>query len=94
MAADHDENENDLGGRPAYLFEAADLAAVTLDPSGADLPPTADGEPWRRVRELTLGVRDAGMVGMNPEPIIRGLLARGVHVWRRADPTRMKGTTQ
>lgn len=94
MVIHRDENEYEAGGRPAFLFQAADLSAVTLDPGGADLPPPPVGSAWRLVREFTLGIHDAGIEGINPEPIIRGLRARGVHVWRRSDPSLMEGTSQ
>jgi hypothetical protein len=94
MVGNPDENEKEAGGRPAFLFEAGDLSAVTLDPGGADLPPPPAGSAWRLVRGFMLGVRDAGIEGINPEPIIRAVHARGVHVWRRSDPSLMEGTSQ
>jgi hypothetical protein len=88
-----DANEEELGGRPAFLFEAGDLAAVTLDSSGQNLP-MSDGEPWRLVRYFTLGVRDAGLAGISPEPIIRGVHAHGYYLWDRTSPRGGEGTSQ
>ncbi|MGD9659395.1 MAG: hypothetical protein AB7U61_17445 [Methylocystis sp.] len=70
-------NEEELGGRPAFLFESDGLAAVTLDSSGQNLPPR-NGAGWQLVRYFTLGVRDAGLAGINPEPIIRRIHKRGL----------------
>jgi hypothetical protein len=82
-------NEEDMGGRPAFLFSAGDMAAVTLDSSGANLPPPADGDGWVLERYFTLGVRDAGLPDVSPEPIIQGVLAQGFYLWRKTDPARM-----
>ncbi len=88
------DNENELGGRPAFLFEAGEMAGVTLDSSGANLPELAQGVRWQLARYFTLGVRSPGLQGVNPEPIIRGIRAQGFYVWRKTDPSRMEGTTQ
>jgi hypothetical protein len=88
-----DANEEELGGRPAFLFEAGGLAAVTLDSSGQNLP-TSDDERWRLVRYFTLGIRDAGLAGISPEPIIRGIHARGYYLWHKASPRGGEGTSQ
>lgn len=85
-------NEEELGGRPAFLFRSGAMAGVTLDSSGANLPPH---EPsWTMERYFTLGVRDAGLETINPEVIIRGIKARGYYVWRTNDPSRGEGTSQ
>jgi hypothetical protein len=86
-------NEEELGGRPAFLFEANNLAAVTLDSSGQNLP-KSDGGSWRLVRYFTLGVRDAGLAGISPEPIIRGVHARGYYLWRTDTARGGEGTSQ
>lgn len=75
-------NEEELGGRPAFMFEADNRAAVTLDSSGQNLP-ASDGEQWHLVRSFTLGVRDAGIAGINPEPLIRGIYSRGYYLWHK-----------
>lgn len=87
------DNEEELGGRPAFLFAAGAWRAVTLDSSGSNLPKPEE-ERWRLVRYFTLGVRDAGLEGIDPEPILRGIVARGYFVWRPGDPSRTSGTSQ
>lgn len=88
---DGSDNEEEMGGRAAFLFEAGDLCAATLDESGANLP---DDHQWRLVRSFTLGIRDVGVAGMSPEGMIRGILANGYHIWRTTDPSRTSATTQ
>lgn len=75
-----DANEEDLGGRPAFLFRAGGVAAITLVSSGANLPAVADGAPWTLSRTVTLGVRDVGL-DMNPEPVIVAIKRNGFYMW-------------
>ncbi len=88
------DNEELSGGRLALLFEAGSMAAVTLDGDQSRLPELPDGEPWRLVRRFVLGIRDPGLEGVSPEPVIRGLLAHGVYCWDRSDPSRTTSTSQ
>jgi hypothetical protein len=88
------DNEEELGGRPAFLFEAGEQKGVTLDSSGANLPQPSDGSVWRLVRYFTLGVRDVGPLGVNPETVVRGIFSDGFYVWRPSDPSRMQSTSQ
>lgn len=75
-----DANEEDLGGRPAFLFQSGVLGAVTLDSSGANLPDSG-GLPWVLARMVTLGVRDVGL-DMNPEPVLAAIKSQGYFLWR------------
>ena len=86
-------NEEELGGRPAFLYHAGDMAAVTLDSSGANLPAPPGAQPWVLSRDFTLGVRDVGLENMSPEPIIRGIYSEGYYMWRTNDPSHTSGTT-
>ena len=86
-------NEEELGGRPAFLFRAGDLHGVTLDSSGQNLPQTTPAQ-WQLESYFTLGVRDAVPGDINPEQIIRGVRAAGYYVWRTTNPSRFGGTTQ
>ena len=84
-------NEELLGGRPAFLFQAGEFAGATLDSSGANLPPAENGRPWQLEQMFTLGVRDVGPGDIYPEKIIAGIRAHGYLVWYRtttaeADP--------
>jgi hypothetical protein len=71
-----DGNEEELGGKPAFLFKSGDLLAGSLDSSGGNLPAAPSGQ-WQLVRYFTLGVRDPGVGGINPEVIIRGIHGQG-----------------
>jgi len=84
-------NEEDLGGRPAFLYRSEEWAGVTLDSSGQNLP--ARNAPWTLERYFTLGVRDVGPQGVVPEQIIRGIHSAGYYVWRVNDPSRTAGTS-
>ena len=86
-------NEEELGGRPAFLFRAGEWRGVTLDSSGQNLPKTPPSE-WQLERYFTLGVRDAVPGDINPEQIIRGVRASGYFVWRTTNPSRFGSTTQ
>ena len=83
----------DADARPAHLFQSGDLYAVSLDPTGSNIPTKGCYEPWQHVTEFELGVHEAVPAAMNPEPILRGIRAFGYYVWRdgTAKPT---GTTQ
>jgi len=92
VESDHTEaNEETAGGRPACLFEAGDMRAVTADHTGRNLPPPASGK-WRLRETFELGVRQGSLEGINPEPVVRGLRADGYYVWRAHGPE-THGTT-
>jgi hypothetical protein len=74
--------EAELGGRPAFLFEAGDLSAITLDSSGQNLP-RVDSSAWQLKRYLTLGTRDEGSLGVDLEPVVHGICSRGYYLWRK-----------
>jgi hypothetical protein len=68
----------------AYLFRAGNdpiTYAVTHDPSGTNLPPPNPADKWEFDREFALGVREPMPIHVAPEPVLRGLLARGHFVW-------------
>jgi hypothetical protein len=77
----------------AYLFRCEDngLYAVSLDPSGSNLPRNACAEGWHLERAFPLGVQDPVPAAIPPEPILRGLRNTGYYVWREGTPY---GTTQ
>lgn len=86
------DNEEDLGGRPAFLFGAGNMRGVTLDSSGANLPQV--DEAWQLLRCFTLGVRDVGVSGLNPEAIIRAIRTRGSCVWQQTSTPQGESTSQ
>jgi hypothetical protein len=87
-------NEEHDGGRRAYAFRSGLWRAVTLDPSESNLPALTDGVAWVLEHRSILGVRNIRPDGINPEPIIRGILSAGYYLWRPSDPSCMAGTSQ
>lgn len=73
----------DDGTRVAFLFESRDgeWRAATLDREGDPLPGARE-QQWTLVTPFRLGVREAVPVNIDPEPILRGVKARGFYVWR------------
>ena len=69
--------------QPAYLFQWADsdLFGVTTQRSGGNLPEPENIGSWFFVREFALGVQDPVPAPIDPEPILRGIRARGYFVW-------------
>jgi len=78
---------------PGHLFRCGHLFAVSLDPTGSNIPNSGCYEGWQHVMEFPLGVREVIPVAMSPEPILRGIRAYGYYVWSEgvARPT---ATTQ
>jgi len=83
----------DLDAQPAHLFRCGDLFAVSLDPTGSNIPRAGCYEQWQHVSEFALGVHEAVPAAMNPEPILRGIRAYGYYVWSDAS-VRPTATTQ
>ena len=67
------------------------LYAVSLDAAGADLPRGPCAEGWRFRVAFRLGVHEPVPASIAPEPILRGIRARGYYVWREG---LTHGTTQ
>ena len=76
-----DTLEPSYDGTSAYFFRSGDLGAVTLDSGGFNLPSQRTKTPWVFVKSFILGVQHVGLAEINPEPIIRGIRARGYYVW-------------
>jgi hypothetical protein len=77
----------------AYLFHCDDtgLYAVSLDPSGRNIPRSSCPQGWQLETEFLLGVREPVPASIAPEPIIRGIRNLGYYVWREGrtrTPTR------
>jgi hypothetical protein len=68
----------------AYLFEcdAGGLFAVSLDPSGTNIPQSACDERWRYRASFELGIHSAVPARISPEPILRGIRDTGFYIWR------------
>ncbi len=69
--------------RTAFLFERLEphIFAVTLDAEVTNLPASDGFHRWERVAEFPLGVQEIVPSAADPEPILRGLLARGYFIW-------------
>ncbi len=78
----------------AYLFQLddSDVFAVTLSRSGSSLPGSGSLH-WRCREEFLLGVHQPVPAPIDPEPILRGVRARGYFVWRLSH-TEPFGTSQ
>jgi hypothetical protein len=74
-----------VDARTAFLFrcQGAELWAVTLDGSGANLPKQACPGGWCLHQEFPLGVQEpVPVITVSAEPILQGLLADGFYLWR------------
>ena len=83
----------DIDNSPAYLFRCGHLLAVSLDPTGSNLPDEGCYVGWKRVADFALGVREPVPAAMSPEPILRGIRAYGYYVWSESS-ARPTGTNQ
>lgn len=77
-----------------YLFgnTLEDTLAVCCDPAGSSLPAPRTGS-WTLKLAFPLAVDQPNPIGINPEPILRGLAANGFFVWHR-DQVEPFGTSQ
>jgi hypothetical protein len=76
------ESDPEFGSLPAFFFRSGDKGAVSLNSQGSNLPPENAEMPWILARQFALGVQDVGLLEIGPEPILRGIRARGFYVWR------------
>ena len=85
--------EEEAGAQQAYLFECDDntLHAVSLDPTGRNIPRNFCLGGWHLKAEFALGVQDLVPAATSPEPVIRGVNEAGYFIWRDGQ---MHGTTQ
>ncbi len=76
----------------ALLFEeqGGGRHAITREP--LQLPPSEKG--WVLVRTFTLGVQHILPIDLDPEPVLRALMADGFYVWDPADVPQPSGTGQ
>jgi hypothetical protein len=82
--------------RPAYLFQCGneELFAVCLDRAGAGLPRSVCAQGWILREEFQLSVQKPVPAAIAPEPILRGIDARGYYIWRSGYAGQPKGTSQ
>jgi hypothetical protein len=69
----------------AYLFECEDdgLFAVSLEPSGSNIPERYCHEGWTLREEFELGMDEPMPIAVDPGPVIRGVREYGYYVWRQ-----------
>jgi hypothetical protein len=79
--------------RTAYLFQCGseELFAVSLDQAGANIPRSSCTHGWLLRQEFGLGLQDPVPAAIDPEPIMRGINAKGYYIWR--DPCWSQRTT-
>jgi hypothetical protein len=77
----------------AYLFQCdgEELFAVSVDKGGANIPRTSCTRGWLLRQEFRLGVQEPVPADISPEPILRGIFAKGYYIWR--DPCWAQRTT-
>ena len=77
----------------AFLFQCgkSDLFAVSGDRTGANIPRAECPEGWLLRTAFKLGIHEPVPVGIEPEPILRGVAADGYFIWRSGT---MHGTSQ
>jgi len=70
--------------RTAYLFQCGneDLFAVSHDKTGGVIPGGSCTSGWLLRQEFQLGTQDQLAAPVDPEPIIRGITAKGYYIWR------------
>jgi hypothetical protein len=80
----------------AYLFQCGneELFAVCLDKTGVRLPRSSCTQGWILRAEFELGVQRPVPAPIAPEPILRGIAARGYYIWRGGCAGQPKGTSQ
>ena len=79
--------------RTAYLFQCGneELFAVSPDKAGEAIPRGSCTQGWQLRQEFQLGTQDPVPAPIEPEPIIRGINAKGYYIWR--DPCWGQRTT-
>jgi hypothetical protein len=83
----------DTDALKAYLFRCGDngLYAVSLDPSGNNIPRDSCFEGWQLKTEFLLGGHEPVPASIAPEPILQGVRNVGYYVWREGA---MRATTR
>jgi hypothetical protein len=77
----------------AYLFQCdgEELFAVSPDKAGANIPRSSCTQGWILRQQFQLGVQEPVPADISPEPIRRGIIAKGYYIWR--DPCSAQRTT-
>jgi hypothetical protein len=80
----------------AYLFQCgdSDFFAVSHDITGANIPREECVGGWSLRGDFLLGVQEPVPVAVDPEPLLRGMVARGFFVWRAGNVNKTSATSQ
>ena len=80
----------------AFLFQCGNeqLFAVSLDKTGVNIPRSTCTQGWLLREEFLLGVQEPVPAAISPEPILRGITAKGYYIWRGGNANQPKGTSQ
>jgi len=80
----------------AFLFQcgAEQLFAVSFDRTGVNIPRSTCTQGWLLKEEFLLGVQEPVPAAISPEPILRGIRAKGYYMWRSGNTNQPKGTSQ
>jgi hypothetical protein len=79
-----------------YLFECdcEPVVAISRDRAGANLPRNVCSGAWRMTRSFMLGVKEAMPFAIDPEPVLRGLMANGYYLCYDKHVRNPSGTSQ
>ena len=82
--------------RNAFFFQCGDeqLFAVSLNKTGANIPRGPCTQGWVLREEFLLGVQESVPAAISPEPVLRGITAKGYYMWRSGYANKPKGTSQ
>jgi hypothetical protein len=80
----------------AHLFQCGDeqLFAVSLHASGSNIPRSSCTQGWVLREQFQLSVHGIVPAPIDPEPILRGIAAKGYYIWRAGSAAQPKGTSQ
>jgi hypothetical protein len=73
-----------VDAQTAYLFQCdgEGLFAVSPDKTGANIPRSSCTQGWLLRQVFHLGVEQPVPAAVSPEPILRGIIAKGYYIWR------------
>ena len=80
----------------AFLFQCGNeqLFAVSLDKTGVNIPRSTCTQGWLLREEFVLDVGESVPTAISPEPILRGITAKGYYIWRTGNANKPKGTSR
>lgn len=76
----------------AFLFEEKGTSRRAVTRAPLQLPPSDQG--WELAQTFSLGVQHVMPIDLDPEPVLRAILADGFYVWSDASLPEPSGTGQ